>query len=112
MTSVADRMFNQSLGLGPDSPPVTEVELNPAMVRFNEVLDMVADIIPKDVNNVYIKMGTRLMRELSKDMSRMPEEQIIWYTKEFGSAMLYIATGRDPREILEHLGVETFPPGG
>lgn len=104
MTSVADKMFNRSLGLDPDSPPATEVELTPAMVRFNEVIDQLSSMLPQDTNNVYVKMGMRMMREVSRDMSRMPEEQIIWYAKEFGSAMLYIATGRDPREILEQLG--------
>lgn len=82
------------------------LEDNPTFVRFQEVLDQMIEMLPKDSSNVYLKMGLRISKEVVRDMQKMPEETIKWYCTQFGSAMLYIATGRDPREILADLGVE------
>lgn len=84
-------------------------EDNPTFKRFQEVLDQLTALLPADGSNVYLKMGMRISKEVVRDMQKMPEETIQWYCREFGAAMLYIATGRDPREILTALGVDSPP---
>lgn len=97
-------MFQQSLGLtNLDSLPDTED--NPTFIRFQEVLDRLMEMIPQDSSNLYLKMGMRISKEIAGDMRRMPEETIQWYCRQFGAAMLYIATGRDPDELLSTLSI-------
>lgn len=96
MTSVADKMYQASLGLqDPDSVPDTVVEDNPTFERFNEMVEQMLSLMPSDTPSVYLKFGKRMMADLSKDLRRVPEESLKNYCGMLAKALHYVATGEE-----------------